>query len=322
MVLVTGATGFIGRHLTERLLQEGTAVRVVTRDPGRVPPHWAGRVEVITGNLLNQGVRAQATQGVSLIYHLAGETRDEAAMWAVNVEALRALLTTAAGASVKRIVCLSSVGVIGAESQGVATEETPCRPKSEYERSKLEGEQVVLAFAQEGRVSGAVVRPTIVFGEGITRSRDSFLEWLRAIRSGRFVFFGRRAVANYVYVGDVVEAMRRLADRSVTDAEVFQVADPAPIRDFVEAAAQALGVPVPDKTMPLWLACTAGACLQLANRLLGTPAPLTLSRVRALSSQCLFSGDKLQTRAGVTLPFGYRQGLLRTVRWYRERGAL
>jgi len=322
MVLVTGATGFIGRHLTERLLQEGATVRVVTRDRSRVPLLWAGRVEVITGNLLNQGVREQATQGVSLIYHLAGETRDKAAMRAVNVEAVRALLTTAAEVGVKRIVHLSSVGVIGAEGRGVVTEDTPCRPKSEYERTKFEGEQAVLALAQEGRCSAVVVRPAIVFGEGVTRSRDSFLEWLRAINSGQFMFLGRNAVVNYVYVGDVVEAMRQLADYSATGAEVFLAADPAPMRDFVEAAAQALGVPMPNKTMPLWLAYTAGACLQLANRVLGTPAPLTLSRVRALSSRCLFSGDKLQTRVGVTLLFGYRQGLLRTVRWYRERGAL
>src|SRR5437899_1842637 len=172
-ILVTGATGFIGRHLTKRLLESGSLVRVVTRNSERLPSEWAGR----------------------------GETRDLSSMQAVNVEAMRGLAEAAVAAGVKRIVHVSSVGVISAVGSGVVTEETPCRPRNAYERSKLEGEQVVLACARAGRIEALIVRPTIVFGEGTARPGDSFLEWLRAVQQGRFVFIGTKAVANYVYVG-------------------------------------------------------------------------------------------------------------------------
>jgi nucleoside-diphosphate-sugar epimerase len=214
------------------------------------------------------------------------------------------------------------VGVIGATGSGVVTEDTPCHPRNGYERSKLKGEQIVLACAQAGRIEAVIVRPTIVFGEGAARPGDSFLEWLRAVQQGRFRFIDRKGIANYVYVGDVVETMLRLAERPMGGPSVYIVADPAPMQDFVGAMAQALGVLAPMRSIPVWAAYTLAVGLTVANRLIQTPAPLTLPRVRALTSQCVFSGDKLRKQAGIVFPFGYRTGLARTVRWYREAGYL
>ncbi len=321
-VLVTGASGFIGRHLTGRLLERGAALRVVTRNPDRLPAEWRGRVEVVTGSLSDKGTIESVMKGASLVFHLAGETQDQASMQAVNTEATRALVQAARAAGAKRFVHLSSVGVIGADKPGTITEETPCRPKNEYERTKLEGERAVLDFARSSGLDAMVVRPTIVFGEGVGRSLDSLLEWLKAVQRGRFVFIGKQAVANYVYVGDVVEAMLLLSERPSPRGETFHVADPASMRDFVGAMAEALGVARPARVVPAWAAYAVAAGLQVANRLFGTPVPLTSSRVRTLSSACRFSGDKLLTRAGFTLPFGYQAGLIRTVRWYRATGKL
>jgi nucleoside-diphosphate-sugar epimerase len=321
-ILVTGATGFIGQHLTGKLLESGLPVRVVTRNPDRLPAAWRDRVEVVHGNLLDSSIREAATKGATLIFHLAGETLDSSSMQAVNEEAVRGLLETAINAGVKRIVQVSSVGVFGATGSGVVTEDTPCHPQNDYERSKLKGEQIVLAYAQAGRIEAVIVRPTIVFGEWAAPPGDSFLEWLRAVQQGRFMFIGSKAVANYVYVGDVVEAMLRLAERPMGGPSVYIVADPAPMQDFVGAMAQALGVPAPARSVPVWAAYTLAVGLTVANRFVQTPAPLTLPRVRALTSQCVFSGDKLRKQVGIAFPFGYRTGLARTVRWYRETGCL
>jgi len=279
-------------------------------------------VEVVTGSLTDKSTIEPATKGVSLVFHLAGETQDQASMQAVNTEATRALVKAAHAAGAKRFVHLSSVGVIGADQPGTFTEGAPCRPKNEYEQTKLEGERAVLEFARSSGFDAVVVRPTIVFGEGMGRSRDSLLEWLKAVQRGRFVFIGKQAVANYVYVGDVVEAMLQLSERPSPSGAIFHVADLAPMRDFVGAMAEALGVRRPTWVVPAWATYAAAAGLQVANRLFGTPAPLTFSRVRTLSSSCRFSGDKLRTQASFTLPFGYQAGLMRTVRWYRATGKL
>jgi nucleoside-diphosphate-sugar epimerase len=243
-------------------------------------------------------------------------------MRGINAGAVRGVIETAAQAGVKRIVHLSSVGVIGAREAGVVTEETPCRPQTLYEQSKLEGEGIVLEYAQSGKIEGVVLRPTIVFGDERERIGDSLLEWLRALLRQRFVFIGKKGVANYIYVGDVVEALLRLAEISVSRPAVYIAADSVPMSDFVGAMAQTLGVATPRVRLPVWVASTLGASFQLANWVFGTPAPMTLLRVRALSCETVFSGDKLIREVGVAFPFGYRKGLHLTVQWYRSVGRL
>lgn len=322
VVLVTGATGFIGRHLIRKLLEQHASIRVVTRDPSRLPVEWRGLVDVVVGNLTELRVQAAATKGVGLIYNLAAELRDSSLMRAINAEAVRGLMEQAAQAGVRRVVHLSSVGVIGAKGAGVATECTPCHPQSLYEQTKLDGERIVQEYARSREIEGVILRPTIVFGDRKVGEGDGLLHWLRVVRRERFVFFGKNGVANYIYVGDVVESLLRLSEIPVSRTAVYIAADPAPMSEFVRAMAQVLGVPTPRRRLPLWAAYALGAIGQIINRMFGMSAPLTLSRVRALSSKTIFSGDRLLTELGVPFPYGYEKGLDLTVQWYRSVGRL
>jgi dihydroflavonol-4-reductase len=260
-------------------------------------------------------------RGVSAAYSLAGELREPSAMRRTNVESIEQLLIAAQESNVNTFIHLSSAGVIGPRHAGVITEESPCRPVTEYERTKLAGEQVVLELGASSAVNVIVVRPTTVFGEWAGVIHGSFLQWLKAVQQGRFFFMGNRAIANYVYAGDVAEVMKRLGDISRVPSRVWFVADPAPMREFVRAMAKALGVKAPRFTVPLPAAYAAGAAMELAQRLLRPKVPLTRQRVRALSSTALYSGAKLES-LGVSLPIGYEAGLMRTVDWYRSNGQL
>lgn len=321
LTLVTGATGFIGRHLAQRLLESRQPVTILTRDRSRVPLEWRNRVNVAIGDLRDKETLKPAFEGVSVLYHLAGEIRDPALFRPVNEQGVRVLLETADHAGVAKVIHLSSVGVIGAKGRGVVTEDNPCEPKNEYERSKYAGERIVLEWAERGRFQAVVVRPTTVFGEG-KRGRDSLLEWLRAIQQGRFVFIGAKGIANYVYVEDVVDACIQLAGKPYGLTGPYIVADPTTIHEFVAAGVVALGVSMPRITVPVWLAYALAAGLQTANRVLGTQAPLTVSRVQALTSEFVFSGRRLYDTYGVQPRIGFREGLIRTVRWYRDMGML
>lgn len=273
------------------------------------------------GDLSMPTIQEAAVRDTTELYNLAGEIRDVKRMHTINVEMVRTLLNTATRRGVARIVHLSSVGVIGAERLTLVTEETPCKPKNEYERTKYLGEQLATAAARPSGPIVQVVRPTNVFGEGSDPAYDSFVRLLQAVQGGRFFFVGRGAISNYVYVGDVVEAMVRLGQTERTRSGTWIVADPAPMTAFIEAMATSLGVATPRRTvpaLPLWL---VGAALEGASRAIHTPKPLTRQRVRALSSKQAFSSAKLRS-SGVDLTYGFKEGLDRTISWYRAAGRL
>ncbi len=321
LILMTGATGYIGQHLVNRLLAEGAAVRVLTRGTRPLPDRWAGKVETALGDLVDPTTLPPAIAGCKSVYHLAGELRDPARMQDTNVRGTQHLLAACKQAeTVERVVLLSSVGVMGVRKPGLVDEMAPCRPQNVYEQSKYTAEQLALSWSAQTHIPVTALRPTIVFGDGPRVAADSVLAWLRAIQSGRFVFFDKQAVANYVYVGDVATACLRSAEAEV--AGVYIVADPCPLTGFVTAAAEALGVPAPSRAVPLPIAQAFAFVLQAFGRLLRKNPPLTIARVQALSNRTCYDSTRIKAALGWQPAIGYRDGLQRTVNWYRQIGQL
>jgi nucleoside-diphosphate-sugar epimerase len=317
---VTGATGFIGQHLVNRLLAADVPVRILTRGTRTLPESWNSRVQVTLGDLTDSSLLSSAVAGCDLVYHLAGEFRDPARIHATNVQGTQNLLA-ACKDTVRQVVHLSSVGVMGVRKPGQVDETVPCHPQDAYEQSKYTAEQNVLDWSNQTGTPVTVLRPTIVFGEGRRAEGDSMLSWLRTIQSGRFVFFGKHAVANYVYVGDVVAACLGAEQTQATG--VFIIADACSLTEFVSAAAQALGVPAPTRVLPLPMAYAAAILLQVIGLLMRRGSlPLNVKRVRALSNRTCFQSNRATTLLGWQPKVGYRMGLQHTVNWYRQTGQL
>jgi nucleoside-diphosphate-sugar epimerase len=316
--LVTGATGFIGQHVVNRMLLAGNAVRVLTRGDRPFPRSWLDHVEVAYGELNDSKALQKAVSGCEYVFHLAAELRDHTRMERVNMEGTRRLLETCNQAGVRKLIHLSSVGIMGANREGDVDETEPCRPKNQYERTKYAAEKLVLAWCADSCKEAIVIRPTNVFGDGPRSGPDSMLSWLRAIRNGRFVFFDRQAISNYVYVKDVADACCGAVRFPGTG--VFIVNDPCMLEDFVSAAAEALGVPMPRVVIPLPLAHAAALAFQGTAWLARRRSPLTVSRVRALSIRTRYLSNRIHAAWGWWPTTGYKVGLQRTVDWYRKTG--
>lgn len=319
-ILVTGGTGFIGRHLIDQLIAEGASVRVLTRGSRPMAENW-GSVEVAVGELRNASSLRSAVQGCGFVYHLAGELRDPAQFQAANIEGTQHLLTACEASPVEGVVILSSVGVMGVRKPGVANEATACHPRNAYEKSKYAAEHLALAWSGRTDIPVTVLRPTIVFGEGTRAYDDSMLSWVKAIQSGHVVIFDEKATANYVYVGDVVAACRRAADARAKG--VFVVSDSCLLTEFVAAAGDALGTPAPVRVVPLSIGYAVAFCMPALGRLLPSNFPrLTVARVRALSNRTRYCSAQIGNVLNWYPAFGYRRGLQRTVSWYRQSGLL
>ena len=301
---VTGGRGFIGARLVARLMAEGVKVRMLGR---RRPPELPAGVEFIMGDLaLPHSDLSRFLDGVDVVYHCAGEIRDQDRMHAVNVLGTRRLIDAARG-RVGRWVQLSSVGAYGPVTEGVVTEDQPEAPVGEYERTKTEADNLVRAAVAEGAFPAVVLRPSNVYGP--TMHNRSLFQLIRAVDRGLFFHIGRRgAVANYIHVDNVVEALIRSATAPQTDGQVYIVSDHRSLEDFVGIIAENLGRAAPRIRIPFWVA--RGAAL-VGGWLPGFP--LTPTRIRALTSRVVYSKQRIETELGYTPVVSMEEGLRQMV---------
>ncbi len=170
--LITGATGFIGNHVTRMALEAGDEVRVMVMPGEDRSPLEGMDVEFVEGNLLDQSTFAPALKGVEKMYHLAALfavwTKDPDLHYKINVQGTEALMKEAMKADLQKIVYTSSIAAIGINPGEMSNEETPfnCWPwASEYIMSKFIAHQVVKGLVSNG-LPATMVLPGLPFGPG------------------------------------------------------------------------------------------------------------------------------------------------------------
>ncbi len=319
-VLVTGAGGFIGSHLAAALADDGEDVVALDVDLERLRRRrQAASMELLEGDVADPELQRRALAGAGVVYHLAaahlGATVPEAEFRRVNVEALRTLLENAAVAGVRRFVHTSSVGVYGKIEHPPADEDTPCRPDHPYERTKLEGEEVVLEAARQG-LPAVVLRPVWVYGPGCGRTEKLF----RALAKGRFVVAGRGdALRHCVYIRDMIAAYRLAAAAEPAVGQVIVVGDSAavPVRVLLAEIASLVGAR-PPRSVPLALMRLVAWKVELAFKVLGREPPISRRTLKFFTANTAFDIRRAKRLLGYEPRYDLRAGLAET---WRELGA-
>lgn len=218
--LVTGGAGFIGSHLTERLVMLGHEVRVVdnlSTGYERNLRHLARKVDFRRGDLCDASTCQEVVRGVQIVFHVAAlpsVPRSLADPWAShdnNVNATLRLLQACQAAGVRRVIYSSSSSVYGDTPALPKVESMEPLPRSPYAVSKLAGEQYVLAFARAGLVEGAALRYFNVFGprqdphSAYAAVIPAFLSAVLHDRSAKLFGDGSQT-RDFTYVDNIVEA--------------------------------------------------------------------------------------------------------------------
>lgn len=300
IVCVTGARGFIGRHLVARLRTiGGVRLRVLSRtaDPQSFPECQVHRIDLTeSGSSL-----AVFLEGADVLVHCAGEIRDQTKMKAVHVHGTAALLEAAGARRAERAkplrwVQLSSVGVYGPPSEPglprVVTEDTEPNPVGEYEQTKTAADRLVLEAARLGFVAPTIIRPSVVFGADMPN--PSLRQLAECVQRGFFFHVGRReAVATYIHVGDVVDVIEQAVLNERMQNEVYNVSNDCSVEEMIDGIAAGAGVRPPRMRLP-------EQPLRLLLRLLpgSLAGPLTIERLNALVSRTTYPSRKLSSHIG------------------------
>lgn len=312
IVAVTGATGFIGRRLVDRLVERGDRVRVLTRGPLSQPSpstvEWH-RCDLVTASAADL---APILEGVEVLYHCAGQLTNARAMRALHVEATRKLAEAASG-RIKHWVQLSSVGVYGPVHEGVVDEESAAKPVGEYEATKAESDRIVAAAARRAGFSYSILRPSNVFGAEM--DNQSLFKMIAMIDRGWFFYIGPPgASANYVHVDNVAEGLIRCGTMAAARDRTYNLSDHRTLERFVAAIAGALGRPAPRWTVPQSVARAMSATLG------GLPGfPLTRSRVEALTNRSSYPIARIERELDYRHVISMEDGLRELAAAYRQR---
>ncbi|HWN42827.1 MAG TPA: NAD-dependent epimerase/dehydratase family protein, partial [Thermoanaerobaculia bacterium] len=212
-VLVTGASGFIGGRLVERLVRQGADVRVLVRNPASAARLARFPVTFHLGDVTNTTDLDKAVQGCDLIFHCAyGTTGSQKRRAWVNRVGTERTLEAAHRAGVKRAVYLSTLMVYGQTADGDLDETAPRRRfGNAYSDSKLDAEGIALQYSRSGRVPVTILQPTAVYGPygGVWT-----VQQLAELKTGRMILVnGGDGLANAVYVDDLVSAMLLAAEK-------------------------------------------------------------------------------------------------------------
>jgi nucleoside-diphosphate-sugar epimerase len=312
MILVTGATGFVGRAVCGSLAAAARPLRRAVREP-----ESATADAVAVGDIGAATDWRRALEGVACVVHLAARThvmRESAAdplaeYRRANVESTARLARQAAEAGVKRLVFMSSIKVNGESTKQPYTEADQPRPEDAYGISKWETEQALAGIAAATSLEIVVLRPPLVYGPGV---KGNFLRLMRLIERG--VPLPLASVANrrsLVYVGNLADAVvaataaPRAAGRTYLVADAEDVSTPA----LARAIARALG------TRARLLPCPA-LLLELGAALTGRRA-----EAARLTGSLQVDSSAARRELGWQPRCTLERGLAETARWYHAQSS-
>ncbi len=321
-VLVTGASGFIGRYACGRWTKMGQAVRGLYRaEQAFVPPGVESCL--VTGLHDREGLRA-ALEGVERVVHLAGRAHMMDAGSAdalseyrsVNVDGTRTLLAEAVRAGVTEFVFASSVKAMGERNSEPWTEAHRPKPVDPYGISKLEAEHLVDEATQRYDLKAASLRLSAVYGPGL---KANLLHLFRAIDKGLpLPLAGVRNRRSFLFLENGFVAIDRVLATQTDRYGVYLVSDAHDVStpELVREIARALGRNPRLVRIPVRLVSAAGKVGDLLSRV--ASLPLSSTQVDRLTESLTVDSTKLWQQLGTPPPVNLDHGLAETARWFKE----
>ena len=323
-VLVTGATGFTGGHLARALVAAGHDVSALVRERESEPAATLARagITLVAGDLRDTNALTAATAGVEVVYHLAAIYRQAGVpaetYRSVNAVGSQQVVEAAARAGARRVVHCSTVGVHGDVERPPANEDAPLKPGDVYQETKLEGERLVQAAGARLGIEVAIARPSGIYGPGDRR----LLRLFRGVARRRWFTLGSGEIYYHLtYIDDLVDGFRLCGTHPAAAGHTYILSGPevTTLNELVAITAEVAGVKPPTLRLPVWPFWLAGAACEVLCRPLGIEPPIYRRRVDFFTKSRAFDITRAREELGYAPAVDLREGIRRTLTWYREQ---
>ncbi|MCE0523907.1 MAG: NAD-dependent epimerase/dehydratase family protein [Methylacidiphilales bacterium] len=331
-ILITGATGFIGRRLTRDLVSRGDRVRILARSRDKARELFGDRVEISVGNVCDPASLEQACRGVKVIYHIAGTyrfgMRHRRELWDTNVEGTENVMRSAAAAGARKVVHLSSAGIL--EKKGGAGPTDPASPLLDendfpreaprlcfYKASKWHAEQRVLAWARRG-LPVVIAGTTCPIGWGDetpTPTGQMIQDFLRR----RFPFYCRTGL-NFIGVGDLSQGLQLVAESGQNGERYLLSGENLWLKEFLDLLSLETGLPAPRMSLPNFLIRMIGCGGEMFDFLnpRGTSARVCLETAVQAGYVQFFSNAKARKELGWKPAGSIHDNIREALEWFRN----
>jgi dihydroflavonol-4-reductase len=325
-ILVTGSTGFIGRHLTQDLIKKGHDVRVLVRNPQKARSLFADAVDVCTGDLCEPAALKRACAGVEIVYHIGGifrfGVRRRREIYRTNIEGTENLFSAAGDA--RKIVHVSSASVLdkprtSSDPWPILNEtDFPSLPPrfSPYKYSKWEAERRAAAWARRGLpVVIASLSCPVGFGDETPTPTG---QMIRDFIQGRFPCYCQTGL-NFANVSDVSDGLQRVARTGRVGERYLLTNQNMWLKEFLDYLANQCGLPSPRYCLPNW-SIQAMGCLGEIYDLLkpgSTTARICLETAIQAPKVQFYDNAKACHELGWS-PTSPKSGIRQAIAWFQN----
>ena len=316
-ILVTGATGFIGRHLVKALSKGGHSVRCLVRKSSDINPLRDINVDIFFGDLIVKDSLRQALEKIDLIYHLAGEvySRKKDDYYKGNVLATRNLLDICKEKNPKRIIFLSSVGVYKpVTTKTLLTEESECEPITYYGKTKLDAEELI----KKNNISWVIIRAPVTYGPFQQRVLNKF--FLDAVNKKKVLLIGDgNNLRSLCFIDNLVEGLVLLANKADIDRKTYILSDNSPytFNDMIETASKVIQQRVEVTHLPSFLGDISWKIYRLMDSAFNF-CPVELYAIKKMQLQEGCDITKSKREIGYNPKVTLEVGMESTINWIKN----
>jgi nucleoside-diphosphate-sugar epimerase len=325
-VLITGANGFVGRHLILALQKRGDSVRALSSPKGDTTWLKQQGVAIFRGDIRSPDMLTEPLRGVDAVVHLVAETKKKWGpmqdSYAVNVTGTENVCRAAIKAGVRRLVHVSTSAIYNMKVGRAVREDDPVEPLDDpYCFTKAQGDLLVQRMIRENHLPAVILRLGALFGPGDSLNFGRLADRIGAGR-GITVGTGNNAVP-FVYITDVVQALLLALDTERAGGQIYNISHDQPItqKQYFSAIAEELGVAPPHIHVPYYPMYIAAYAAERISQLSGYRIPPVATRhgIKILGEDGRLSIDKARRELGYVPQVPIREAVRLTVAWYQQR---